>query len=281
MSATSTRLLAGAEPFEHAGASDVGVLLVHGYTGSPREMMPIGEALAARGIGSSGILLRGHGTHPDEMIGWHYSDWIADAERGLNRLLERHQRAVVVGLSMGGTLTLNVASRRAADPRVVGLVTICAPVVIRDWRLSLLGVISRFVKWHAWGPPEVRDRSAWDQYVGYRRFRATTLRQMLDLMADTRSRLSAIHQPILVVHADSDGVVPADNAELIQNGVSSTDRRVLELQDCYHVATLDFATDQLNDEVVRFVEHLATAGQATAAPAAGGPIQSSNHDATA
>src|SRR4051794_38223860 len=107
MIATRRPIMPGAEAFEYSGRPDVGVLLVHGFTGSPFEMRPVGKALAASGIGSIGVLLRGHGTHPDDMIDFRYPDWIADVEAGLERLLERHDRAVIVGLSMGGTLTLN------------------------------------------------------------------------------------------------------------------------------------------------------------------------------
>ena len=128
--ATRRPIMPGAEPFEYPGRPDVGVLLVHGFTGSPFEMRPVGEALASSGIGSIGVLLRGHGTHPDDMVGYRYTDWIADVESALDRLLERHERAVIVGLSMGGTLTLNVAARRANDPRVVGLVTIGATLYL-------------------------------------------------------------------------------------------------------------------------------------------------------
>src|SRR5687768_2563414 len=103
MAVTTRPIMAGAEPFEFPGQPDIGALLVHGFTGSPFEMRPIGVALAEHGIGSEGVLLGGHGTHPDEMIGRRYTDWIADVEAGLDRVLARHERVVIVGLSMGGT----------------------------------------------------------------------------------------------------------------------------------------------------------------------------------
>src|SRR6266508_3574081 len=119
-------LMAGAAPFEHLGRHDLGVLLVHGFTGTPFEMRPLGEALAAHGIGSACPLLRGHGTHPDDMLNSPYTHWIEDVENGLDAVLSQHERVVIVGLSMGGTLALNVAARRAGDRRIAGLVTIGA-----------------------------------------------------------------------------------------------------------------------------------------------------------
>lgn len=248
--------MAGAEPFEYPGRPDIGALLVHGFTGSPFELRPVGKALAASGIGSEGVLLRGHGTHPDDMVGYRYTDWIADVEAGLDRLLGRHDRAVLVGLSMGGTLTLNVAARRANDPRVVGLVSIGGTLYLADWRLRIVHLINKVVKWQAWGQPDIKDRSAWDRHVAYRRIRTCTIPEVLRLMRETSSLLAEIHQPALIVQARDDHIVPAGNAERIRDGIASVDRRVLILDNCYHVSTVDFDADLLNAEIVRFVERL-------------------------
>ncbi|MGE3271296.1 MAG: alpha/beta hydrolase [Chloroflexota bacterium] len=255
-------LLPGAEPFSYPGTERTGVLLVHGFTGSPAEMRPVAEALAAHGIGSEGIRLRGHGTHPDDMLGCTYQDWIEDVEAALDRLLTQYQQAIIVGLSMGGTLALNVAARRANDSRVVGVVPICSPLVLDDWRLGLVRFVSRFVKWQGWGVPDIKDRSAWDRHVGYRRFRLGTVTCLLDLMQETRERLAAVRQPILVAQAREDHVVPARNAELIRSSVSSAECRLLLLDNCYHVVTVDYAAAELNAEIVRFVQRLNTRGQA-------------------
>jgi carboxylesterase len=254
--ARNTALMPGAEAFAFPGVGDVGVLLVHGFTGSPAEMRPLGEALAERGIGSEAMLLRGHGTHPDDMLDARPEDWIDDVERGLTGLLERFARAVVIGLSMGGTLTLNIGARHASDPRLAGLVTISAPLVLDDPRLRFARPLSRFIKWQAWGPPDILDQGAWHRHVGYRRFRTRAILDLMAVIDDTNGRLTSVRQPILIVQANADNVVPPRNAGLIHDGVSSPDRRVLMLDDCYHVITVDFAAARLNEAVVDFVERL-------------------------
>ena len=251
-------LLPGAEPFEHPGRVDLGVLLVHGFTGSASEMRPIGAALATAGFGSEALLLPGHGTHPDDMAEYRYSDWVEDVERGLDRLLARHERAVMVGLSMGGALALNVAARRAGDARLAGLVTIGAPLVLDDWRLGFAHLIARVVKWQAWGKPDIKDRGVWDGQIGYRRIRTRAVLELLALLRDTGSRLDQVTQPILIVQSRDDHTVPPRNAALIDAGVSSADRRVCYLEKCYHVSTVDFDADLLNAEIVRFVGRLTT-----------------------
>lgn len=247
----------GAEPFELPGRPDVGVVLVHGFTGAPAEMRPLGDALADSGIGSVGVRLRGHGTHPDDMTRYRFRDWTDDVDDGLRRVLARHERAVLVGLSMGGTLVLDAAARHADDPRVIGLVTIGAPLVLDDWRLRFVGPLSQVIKWQAWGRPAIKNQAAWGRHVGYRRFRTPAIRELLALMARARARLPTIHQPILAVHASIDTVVPPRNATIIYEGVSSRDRAMRLFDNCYHVITVDFPADQLNADVVRFVKRVA------------------------
>lgn len=257
----------GAEPFEYPGRPDIGALLVHGFTGSPFELRPVGKALAASGIGSRGVLLRGHGTHPDDMVGYRYTDWIADVEAGLDRLLAQYQRAVIVGLSMGGTLTLNVGARRAGDPRVVGLVSIGGTLYLGDWRLRIVGLLKNIVKWQSWGQPDIKDQSAWDRHVAYRRIRVRTIPEILHLMRDTSRRLPEVRQPTLIVHARHDHIVPAGNADRIRDGIASVDRQVLILDNCYHVSTVDFDADLLNAEIIRFVERIGSrSGAETGVP---------------
>jgi carboxylesterase len=221
-------------------------------------MRSVADALAAQGIGSACPLLRGHGTHPDDMVGCSYRDWLDDVEQGLDRLLARHDRVVLAGLSMGGTLALNVAARRADDPRVAGLVTISAPLVLDDWRLSYASLIVKLVKWQAWGKPDIKDRRVWDQQVSYRRIRTRAVLEMLGLMADTRRRLDRVSVPLLVLQARDDHVVPPRNADLIRDGVGSADRRVVMLDNCYHVGTVDFEAARINAEILRFVQRLAS-----------------------
>jgi carboxylesterase len=247
------RIMAGAEPFELPGSAAAGVLMVHGYTGSPAEMRPLAERLARHGIGSIGVLLRGHGTHPNDMLRYRHTDWIDDAEAGLDRLLARYDRAFIAGLSMGGTLALNLAARHANDPRIAGVIPMCAVLRLVDWRLGLAPILSHAIRWHAWGHPDIKDVAMWDRHVAYRRFRTRSIVQLLALMRETRELLGKVQQPLLIVQASQDRVVPPWNAKLVHDLAASQDKRLLWLDNCYHVVTVDFDAEHLCTEVLRFV----------------------------
>src|SRR5215204_3883393 len=116
-----TAILADAETLSHAGDTATGVLTLHGFTGNPSSMRAIAEAMAALGYHVELPLLPGHGTVVDDMLDTGWSDWTAAAEAAYQRLSERAERVVVVGLSMGGSLALWTALQH---PDVAGIVCV-------------------------------------------------------------------------------------------------------------------------------------------------------------
>lgn len=246
----------GAEPFSFPGCGEVGVLLVHGFTGTPFEVRPLGEHLAGQGIASIGVLLRGHGTHPNDMLGCRYQDWITDAEEGLEALLRTNRHVILIGFSMGGTIALNLAARRTEDARISGVVAICAPLRLLDWRLGFVQILRRLIRWQAWGKPDIKDRTAWERHVAYRRFRTDTVPQLLDLVRTTRDALPRVRHPLLVIQSREDNVVPPLNASLIVDGVASDVKRLVWLDNCYHMVTLDYTASTVLAEVSRFIADL-------------------------
>ena len=95
--------------------------MLHGFTGNPGSMRGVAEALAGAGFHVEMPLLPGHGTSVDDMFPTRWSDWAGEAEAAYQRLRQRADHIVVVGLSMGGSLTLRLG---ADHPEIAGLVCI-------------------------------------------------------------------------------------------------------------------------------------------------------------
>ncbi len=93
----------------------VGVLLIHGYSGSPGELREMGEFLATRGYTVSAPLLAGHGAGPEAMfeVGW--QRWLLDALVALAHLRRTCSKIVVMGFSMGALLAVIIAARVPVD----------------------------------------------------------------------------------------------------------------------------------------------------------------------
>ena len=103
-------VIEGCEPLSVAGGP-IGVLVLHGFTGSPFSMRGIAEQMANAGFSVEMPLLPGHGTSLDDMIPTRFSDWLGAADAAYESLAARTEQVVVVGLSMGGTLTCALAER--------------------------------------------------------------------------------------------------------------------------------------------------------------------------
>src|SRR5262245_33276185 len=117
----------GAEPFLYE-AGEVGCLLVHGFTSSAYEMRDLARFLADRGITAGAPLLAGHGTAPEDLQGKTWQDWYGSVSRALDVMLAKYKRVYLVGLSLGGALTLYAASQRGKE--LAGIVVLSAPIYL-------------------------------------------------------------------------------------------------------------------------------------------------------
>src|ERR1700735_4269317 len=103
-------ILPGAEPFSTTGDGR-GALVLHGFTGNPQSMRGLALALADAGLTVELPLLPGHGTDVADMVPTRWADWAAAADAAYAELASRCESVVVVGLSMGGTLSLWLGER--------------------------------------------------------------------------------------------------------------------------------------------------------------------------
>ncbi|QEU94910.1 alpha/beta fold hydrolase [Streptomyces kanamyceticus] len=245
-------VLPGAEPYRHEGG-EVGVLLCHGFTGSPQSLRPWAEYLAERGLTVSLPLLPGHGTRWEDMqiTGW--QDWYAEVERELRVLLDRCERVFVFGLSMGGALALRLAAKHGdaisglvlVNPgnKVHGLAAHALPIA-RYLIPSTKGIASDIAK------PGSKE-------LGYDRVplhAAHSLRRFFRLVD---AELPQVTQPLVVLHSPQDHVVPPADSARVLSRVSSTDVREILLEQSYHVATLDHDADRIFEESHTFIGRLA------------------------
>ena len=81
-----TQIISTAEPFFFPASTEVGVLLVHGFTSAPKEMRWMGEYLHQQGFTVLGIRLSAHATCPEDMLRSSYTDWLASVEDGYHLL---------------------------------------------------------------------------------------------------------------------------------------------------------------------------------------------------
>ncbi|MEW2220485.1 alpha/beta fold hydrolase [Streptomyces sp. NPDC006990] len=248
-------ILPGAEPFRHDGSS-TGVLLCHGFTGSPQSLRPWAEDLAGHGLTVSLPLLPGHGTRWEELAVTGWEDWYATVDRELRLLRDRCEQVFVCGLSMGGALALRLAARHGAAVRGIVLVN---PATTFPRMQGYALTLGRFLIRSA---PGIADDIAKGgrHEVGYDRVPTRAAYAMRDLVRVVRGDLPEVTQPLLLLHSRTDHVVPPTDSALVLSRVSSTDVTETVLEHSYHVATLDHDAEQIFADSRGFIDRLTAAG---------------------
>jgi carboxylesterase len=241
----------GAEPYRHDGGG-TGVLLCHGFTGTPRSLRPWGEYLAERGLSVSVPLLPGHGTRWQDMQRTGWQDWYATVDRELAELSERCSKVFVGGLSMGGTLALRLAEKHGAA--ISGLILVNPSVKGDNPQLKALPVLRHLVPSVAGIASDIALEGV--EEGGYDRTPLHAVYSLSRFWPIVRSALPRVTQPLLLLHSRVDHVVHPSNSALVLGRVSSTDVTERVLERSYHVATLDHDAERIFTESYEFVRRL-------------------------
>ncbi len=241
----------GAEPFHHEGGS-VGALLCHGFTGTPQSMRPWAEHLAAAGLTVALPRLPGHGSRWQDANMTTWDDWYAVVEREFLALRERCDQVFVMGLSMGGTLTLRVAQLqgRAVD----GIVLVNPSVIGLDPRLKVLPVLAKFVPSFPGIASDISKPGVTE--LAYDRNPLRALHSLRKAWGVVRADLPRVTQPLLLLRSLTDHVVEPESSRLILAKVSSRDVTEIVLHDSFHVATLDNDAPRIFASSLDFVRRL-------------------------
>ncbi|WP_102224246.1 alpha/beta hydrolase [Acidimangrovimonas sediminis] len=248
-----TDYMAGAEPFTFEG-DETGVLVIHGFTGSPQSMRYLGEELHSRyGFTVVCPALPGHGTTPEAMAETGYLDWLGAVEAELKALAARKRRVFVTGLSMGGTLTLNLAARFGDTIAAIAPISAAAGPM-PDPFIDLMALNPRpdFVPGIG---SDIKAEGVTE--VAYDRTPVICLREIAALMLMTWNMLPRITCPTLVIQAEEDHVVPQANEMEIVTRIRADDIRLQRLHHSYHVATLDNDKDLIVRRVGDFFREIA------------------------
>jgi carboxylesterase len=231
-------------------------LLIHGFTGSPWDMRPLGEALAAAGWHVRGVRLPGHGTTPQAMLGAGAPDWLLACDEALGGLKE--PTVAVAGLSLGALLALVLAARH---PQRVSAVAALAPAVHFQDRLlnslrrvratvPLLEVLRPWVRKTATDilDPAVRADSpvlpAWP---------AARLRDLWETQDLAWGSAARVTSPVLVMIAGQDHVVDAGGAAALMRRLKqSPSVRLVRVEESGHILPRDRSHARVAAEVGDF-----------------------------
>jgi carboxylesterase len=243
----------GAEPFASDGGP-VGVLVCHGFTGSPGTVRPWAEHLAAAGYTVRAPRLPGHGTCWQDLARTGWRDWYAEAERAFCELDARCEQVFLAGISMGGCLALRLAQAKGGRDRgggKIGGIIVVNPSLAPDTRLFWLAPVLRHVVASLPGVAgDIKKPGASED--GYDRIPVRAAATLPDMWRDTCSRLGEVTQPLLVFRSAVDHVVGPPSMKVLLR--ARPDAEVRPLPDSYHVATLDNDAPAIFEGTVTFIK---------------------------
>lgn len=238
-----------AQPFFFEG-NEGGCLLIHGFTGSPAHMRLLGEALHRQRYTVSGILLKGHGTCLEDMAKTGWNDWLNDAKEGYDRLCKKCSKVHVIGLSMGGILSLILAENYPVDK----VISIASPIRVYDRLLPFACVMKHFKRFNTWKKSEPMQGEAAEYDIAYSGLPVNGAASLYNLMKTAEKHLSKITCPAFIIQSRIDGIVKPESAEIIYNSISSTHKELLWLEHSKHVCTIGSERDIVYDNIVTFLK---------------------------
>jgi carboxylesterase len=245
------------QPFASEGAPGpdgrrIGVLLCHGFTGSPASMVPWGRYLADQGFAVRVPLLPGHGTTWQDANRTGWSDWYGEAERAFEDLRAACDQVVVAGLSMGGCLALLLTVRHPQD--VAGVVVVNPWLGARDQRFRLIPVLKRVLASTKANTNDIKKPGQNEH--AYDRIPVRAVATMPQMWREVVPNLPRITQPVLHFHSSVDHTIDTSSRDILKAGLSSADVTERVLEDSYHVATLDNDAPQIFEESAAFIRRV-------------------------
>jgi len=255
-----SQIIPTAEPFFLLGDhSKPACLLIHGFTGTPKEMRWMGDYLSQQGFTCLGVRLAGHATNPEDMIASRWTDWTVSVEDAFSTLLGVTDNIYLVGLSMGGVLSLLMSTRL----KVKGVVAMSTPYWLRDDnpRLKYIGLLSKVMPYL----PKSKeapgtgwfDKNAWQEHVSYPQNPVRSIGELNKLLSEMRAALSQVKVPVQLIHSRDDKYVAPESMEHIYADlVNASDKTKLTITGSGHVVTRDAARRQVFEAAVEFIKRV-------------------------
>ena len=243
----------GAVAFSSEGSganASTGVLLSHGFTGSPVSLTAWARYLAGQGYAVSLPLLPGHGTTWQDLARTPWQEWYGAYDQAYQQLAERTDTVVAGGLSMGGALALRLAAHRP----VAGVAVVNPGLSIDDPRARWSGLL----RWVMPSVPAIGNsiKLAGQDEGAYVRTPVGGVHQLTLLFRDTVASLPRVTAPTLVFRSTVDPIVKESSMDLLRSHLGSSDLEVVPLENSYHVATMNHDAPLIFEKTSHFIQRI-------------------------
>lgn len=218
----------------------------------------MGDYLNQQGYTCLGVRLAGHATDPEDMIRSNWTDWTASVEDGYHLLCGLADRIFLVGLSMGGVLSLLMSTRLD----VAGVIAMSTPYKLPDDpRLRHIDWIAKMIPYMPKSDEEPGaswfDKEAFKEHISYPQNPVRSIGQLNMLLGEMRTALPNIRIPVLLIHSKDDRYVQPENMEMIFADLkNASDKEKIYITGSGHVVTRDAARHQVFELARDFIRRI-------------------------
>jgi len=212
-------------------------MLIHGFTATTAEVRPLAKVLFEKGYTVAGPLLPGHYTKPDDLNKIKWQDWVDSVKSQYEKLNQSYEQVIIGGESMGGLLTLYLASEY---PEIKALLTYAPALKVimtrfQKWLIPILSSLKMSIH-----KKDLGEDKLWQGYYSYP-LRGTE--QLLLLQSEVLQRLPKINQPILIMQGRLDPTIHPEVPNMIYNSINSSIKEVVWMENTEHCVIIDKEMD--------------------------------------
>ncbi len=242
------------------GKNPFGLLVLHGFSGTPEGLGHLVSALKTFGCPTLAPRLRGHGeASPEALLGIHWSEWMKDCREELNQLLTQAEKAIVIGHSMGGLIAMNLGAefREKIDCVIIaGATTRALSPFAPGNPLYFLVPLVKVVKKRWDLPPVFADPANITHGFGYEWVPTITWLNVFDFMRETEKRLPEVTLPILILHSRKDTMSAPQGVKILEEKISTfrDEKRIVWFEKTDHDMFNDCEWEAVTKTVLDYVK---------------------------
>ncbi len=233
--------------------SEVGVLLVHGFTASPTETLPLGEFLHEKGYTVHGIRLAGHGTNYKELSQFTWHDWYKSVETGFSNLKDHCQTVIPIGISLGAILCLYFVHQHP-EAKIPNLILLAPPFALKSRLVRLIPFLKIFKKYLYKGEESLQYFKDHNLY-SYMYRPTTSIIQFTRFLKYMHQQPICITIPTLIAYGALDDMISIsailDAKE--QKFTTNIEVEILELPKSGHILTVEPDSEELFKKIEDFL----------------------------
>ena len=227
------------------GSNKRGILIFHGFTGTPDEMLHIGNNLNENGFTVYIPLLPGHGTEWRDLNRVKSEDIIRFINHSYTSLHKICESIYLIGFSLGGAVALFTAEKFP-----IKKISLINPMVLQSF-MSFLGSAFSFMIPAFPARSDINDKTV-SLKAHYSVYPLKGLKEYMKASSNAALNIKRIFSPVRIFCSTEDHLVSAKNTKFIFNNVSSSDKKIILLKHSFHIAVVDFDKDFIAEKTIEF-----------------------------